>query len=209
MGKTSKDLTDVAEAVLQAKARGRETCTINGVTFDDNIYDPAGGGRCQENARKVYEATTGEPMPGKACCAGATYRNLVSRYLDHRVQVGYSDGGRPDRCEPGDYLFFGGGPNCHTCGRPVGHVGIWLGKGRMFQHTSRLSLGITQQGPTEDQVKRFLGAFRMVPLYEPTGLKIIDLATGKVLAMAEGRWKLATHGDHSRDQSKVYVVAAE
>lgn len=165
--RTNADLKAVCEIVLYQKANGRHTTTVNGVTFDDNLYD-GDGGRCQENARKAFEATTGRPMPGKACCAGRTLKNLL-RNLPHKCV--YRGPWDASKLRVGDYLFFSGGPACHTklgkgkiCGLPVAHVGIWLGAGRMFQHTSRAGLGITQQGPTADQRRRFVAAFRLLPL---------------------------------------------
>lgn len=160
---TNADLKSTCEIVLYSKAQGHRTTTVNGVTFDDNIYDGQGG-RCQENARKAYEATTGKPMPGKGCCAGRTFRRLAATR-------GTVSSGRYDESalRVGDYLFMGGGPKCHTCGGAVGHVGIYLGHGRdgrsrVFQHTSRNGLGITQDSLTPDQKRRFLGAFRLLPL---------------------------------------------
>lgn len=165
---TNRSLVEVAEAVLAAKATGRETVTVGVTTFDDLQWH-GGGGRCQENARKVYEAATGKAMPGKACCAYRTNLNLLA--LSRKANSGVEEvvraveqGGRPEQCQPGDYLYFRGGSKCGTCGIPVGHVGVWLGDGRMFQHTSRGGLAITAEGPTADQRGRFCGAYRLLPL---------------------------------------------
>lgn len=148
--------------------------TVNGVTFDDNLDGDRG--RCQENARKVYEATTGRPMPGKACCAGRTRHNLLeSSYAC------YSGPFDAKRLLPGDFLYFSGGSACDECGTPVGHVGIWLGNGRMFQHTSRSHLAITDQGPTADQRKRFVAAFRLLPQAQP------EPAILPAIALPDGR----------------------
>jgi hypothetical protein len=167
---TNRSLVEVAEAVLAAKAAGRETVTVGVTTFDDLQWN-GGGGRCQENARKVYEAATGKPMPGKACCAYRTNLKLLA--LSRQANSGVEEvvravehGGKPEHCKPGDYCYFRGGSNCGTCGGPVGHVGVWLGGGRMFQHTSRAGLAITAQGPTDDQRARFCGAYRLLPLAE-------------------------------------------
>lgn len=160
--KTNKDICEVAEMVLFAKANKKKTVTVNGVVFDDNIYDGKGG-RCQENTRKVIEAALDKPMPGKACCAYKTYLNLLKKKGMPKVVKAYPKGA-PVNAKPGDALFFSGGPKCHTCGNPVGHVGIWLGNGRMFQHTSRAGLGITQQPPTASQIYRFVGAYRFAPV---------------------------------------------
>jgi hypothetical protein len=136
--------------------------TVNGVTFDDNVYD-GNGGRCQENARKFYEATTGHTMPGRACCAGKAYKTLLKQYRQFLAYAGPWD---PSKLKPGDYLYFSGGSACHAngCGSRVGHVGVWLGNDRMAQHTSRAGLGITQEGPTSEQKTRFIGAFRLLPV---------------------------------------------
>lgn len=170
---TNKDLIAVCNAVLDAKASGKPTFSINGVTFNDNIYDGKGG-RCQENARKAFEAATGAKMPGAACCAGKTYLNLNRSKPEARVASAPWEGEwGVSKLQPGDFVFFSGGPKCHTCGNAVGHVGIWMGKvnGKewMFQHTSREGLGITRQGPTTEQKSRFLAAFRLAPLWTSKG----------------------------------------
>jgi len=169
---TSEDLLDVCRTVLDAKERGLKRIVVNGVLFDDLKWDSTQGGRCQENARKVYEAATGEPMPGKACCA---YRTNLNLYALHKagnargvveVVPNVEAGGKPEQAMPGDYLYFRGRPRCSRCGVGVGHVGIWLGNGRMFQHTSRGHLAITDAGPTWSQRRRFCGAYRLLPLAE-------------------------------------------
>lgn len=168
---TTKDLTDACEQVLAAKASGKTRATVNGVEFvtppdedhDNRQYslltpDPDNSGWCQRTARLAYLAATGKAMPGADCCAGKTWANL-SRDRKASIVPGPWD---PAKLRPGDYLFFGGG-SVHDCGHRVGHVGIWLGGGRMFQHTSRSRLAITSSGPTADQRKRFLGAVRLLP----------------------------------------------
>ena len=155
---TNADLKATCEIVLYQKSLGYKTSVVNGVTFDDNIYD-GDGGRCQENARKAYEATTGKDMPGKACCAGKTCTNLMKgRYFVTAAPFNLNN------LKVGDFIFLSGGPKCKTCGTPVGHVMIYLGNNRFFQHTSRDGLGITQEPPTTEQKKRFRASFRLLPL---------------------------------------------
>jgi cell wall-associated NlpC family hydrolase len=161
---TTKDLTDACEQVLAAKASGKTRATVNGVEFVTSsghsllTPDPDNSGWCQRTARLAYLAATGQPMPGADCCAGKTWSNL---FRDRKADVipGPWD---EAKLHPGDLLFFGGG-SVHDCGHRVGHVGIWLGGGRMFQHTSRARLAITSSGPTADQRKRYLGAVRLLP----------------------------------------------
>lgn len=167
---TNRNLLRVADAVLAAAEKGLSTVELNGVLFDDIDYNASKGGRCQETVRKTVEAASGRPMPGASCCAGQTFRNLLALPSLPRVVQAYGKGGRPSQASPGDILFFASTPTqaaCHTCRGWVGHVGIWLGGNRLFQHTSRGGLGITDQGPTDGQVKRFVGAYRLFPLDEP------------------------------------------
>lgn len=197
----SKSLVTICEKVLAAKAEGLETVTVNNVKFDDNIYDGRGG-RCQENARKVYEAATGKIMPGRSCCAGMTQYQLEAKAKKGEVQKISLD-----EIKPGDYMYFGGGVKCHNCGRPVGHVGIYLSPERMFQHTSREGLGITAEPPTSDQKKRLIAIYRMLPLdgtldirdrngkLITTGQLVDGKAWAPVRAIAEALGATVTAGD--------------
>lgn len=194
MSKTNLDLIAVCKMVLASKARGEKSVLINGIRFDDNFYNPAEGGRCQENARKAYGATTGVQMPGRDCCAGKTYRNLRSRHTKLQV-VGPQWDERS--LYPGDYLFFGGGPACRTCKGPVGHVGIYMENNKMFQQTSRDKLGITDQGPTTNQLARFLGAFRLLPLAEGE----MEAAVAIPVWAQEGVDWCRTHGFMTNDNT--------
>ena len=211
---TNLDLVHVCEMVLTAKRQGKEAFTVNGVTFDDLQWH-GGGGRCQENARKAIEAATGKPMPGKACCAYQTNLNLLalSKEPGSGVTETVAAGGRIEDAKPGDILMFRGG-DYHSgkaraqgaCSNRVGHVGIWLGNGRMFQHTSRSGLAITDAGPTTDQRKRFCGAYRILPLapVKPKKqiVKVIDQATGAVIV----EYEMVQGGNHVDDQGKLYVA---
>jgi hypothetical protein len=200
------DLIEVCNWVLDAKARGSKEITVNGVTFDDMVYDPATGGRCQENVRKAFEAATGGPMPGAACCAGQTEHELANLWHKDRVLGARmaADWPRPTIWESqvGDVVFFSGGPGCHTCGLPVGHVGIWLGNGQMFQQTSRAGLGITREGPTVEQQGRWTRSFQLLPI---RGIMLVEATTGTVIATVEGLWRIIPGGDHLKDQRKLYV----
>lgn len=161
---TAQGLTKLCESVLTQKAAGAKSCTIAGValvTEDGESLlrpDPKNSGWCQRTSRLMYLAATGEAMPEADCCAGHTCVNLLASSVDR-----YKGPWDPAKLLPGDYLYFSGGGACGTCGRPVGHVGIWLSGGRMFQHTSRDHLAITGQGPTLDQQGRFVAAFRLLP----------------------------------------------
>jgi hypothetical protein len=156
--KTAQDLMQTCELILQAKADNRKTCKVGGVDFSALLYpDAANNGWCQRTARLAYKAATGQAMPGASCCAGATCANLLSMGVDC-----YDGPWDASAILPGDFLYFGGKP-VHSCGHEVGHVGIWLGKGRMFQHTSRGRLAITQSSPTASQRSRFIAAFRLLP----------------------------------------------
>lgn len=210
------DLVHVCEMVLTAKRQGKEVFVVNGVTFDDLQWDPRDGGRCQENTRKAIEAATGKPMPGKSCCAYQTNLNLdaLSKKRGSGVTEVVPAGGRIEDAKPGDILMFRGGGfhsaaarKSGACGNRVGHVGIYLGNGRMFQHTSRGGLAITDAGPTADQRARFCGAYRVVPLAaakpKKQTVRIIEHGTGAVIA----EYEMVPGGNHVDDQGKVYVAA--
>jgi hypothetical protein len=197
---TAQDLMFVCEAILQRKADKAKTCKVGGVDFSALLYpDSQNNGWCQRTARLAYKAATGQAMPGASCCAGATCANLLSMGVPR-----YDGPWDAARLLPGDFLYFGGGSK-HSCGHEVGHVGIWLGKGRMFQHTSRGRLAITQSSPTASQRSRFIAAFRLLPqtqaeVVRPTGPTLV-LPGGLVLT--EG---LTIVGD--RLHAPVALVAA-
>ena len=157
----------VCEAVLKASAdykagKRKSKYVVNGVRFDLSER-----GLCQRNVRKGYEAATGNGMPGAACCAGRTFKNLKAMpksLFAWRDALAKPWAQVVGKLEPGDFLYFSGGRACGTCGREVGHVGIWMGTHEgaewMFQNTVRDQLGTTREGPTTSQKARFLGAFR-------------------------------------------------
>lgn len=174
---TAQDAMAVCERILQRKADGAKTCTVNGVDFSKLLYPDSGNnGWCQRTVRLVYLATTGKAMPGAACCAGQTAVNLRNMAVPS-----YRGAWDASKLLPGDWLYFSGGSR-HTCGNSVGHSAIWLGAGRMFQHTSRGSLAITQQGPTAAQKQNFIGAFRLLPQAEATPIR----PTGPTLVLPGG-----------------------
>lgn len=155
---TAQDLLQTCEEILQCKAEKAKRCIVGGVDFSGLLYpDAANNGWCQRTAKLAHRATTGADMPGAACCAGATCANLLSMGVPR-----YDGPWDASALLPGDFLYFSGPPR-HSCGHEVGHVGIWLGKGRMFQHTSRGRLAITQSSPTTSQRSRFIAAFRLLP----------------------------------------------
>lgn len=175
--KTNADILSVCREVLAAKKRGDGKIRVGSTTFDD-LQWRGGGGRCQENARKAFEAAAGRPMPGKACCAYTTNLNLwgfARNGNKHGVMETVQNvehGGRPEDAAPGDYLYFRGGSyhsakarrEGHACNRRTGHVGIYMGEGLMWQHTSRGGRAICVTSITASQRKRFCGAYRLLPL---------------------------------------------
>lgn len=197
---TAQDAMAVCEQVLARKAAKATSCKVGGVDFSTLLYpDSQNNGWCQRAVRLVYQAATGKPMPGASCCAGATAANLLSMGVPR-----YDGPWDAAALRPGDFLYFSGRP-VHSCGHEVGHVGIWLGKGRMFQHTSRGRLAITQSSPTASQRSRFIAAFRLLPqaqaeVVKPTGPTLV-LPGGLVLT--DG---LTIVGD--RLHAPVSVVAA-
>lgn len=155
---TAQDVMAVCEQVLARKAAEATSCKVNGVKFTGLLYpDASNNGWCQRAVRLVHQAATGKSMPGAGCCAGQTCANLIAMGVPR-----YDGPWDTGKLLPGDWLYFGGGKR-HSCGHNVGHAAIWLGNGRMFQHTSRSRLAITQQGPTASQRQNFLAAFRLLP----------------------------------------------
>jgi cell wall-associated NlpC family hydrolase len=157
-------LMDVCNKVLDASAAWKAGKRKSPkVTVGDVVFDLRELGMCQRAARKAYEAATGRAMPGAACCAGQTYRNLkgmpkeLFAWRDTLAQPWAHVVGN---LQPGDFLYFSGGGKCSTCKGAVGHVGVWMGNDQMFQNTSRSQLGTTREGPTASQQARFVGAFR-------------------------------------------------
>ena len=201
--KVNTDLIAVCEAVLASKRRGEETTAINGVLFDDNLFTKKG--RCQENARKVHLATTGLPQPGQSCCAGRTLRNLLHLSEAGGLAMVLNSAWVPEKLEPGDFLYFSGNPKCR-CNIGVGHAAIWMGDGRMWQHTSRNRLAITDEPPTASQQSRFVAAFRLLPL-QPADVP--DWAAfGVHWAVAEGLLSHDDHGDFHGEQPVTRAMLA-
>ena len=158
---TNRDIIAVCRAVIAARETGKDEVTVNHVWF--NLTDL---GYCQRFARQIHEAATGKPMPGAACCAGRTFRNIKAMA---KPLFAWRTWEMPwyamfNQFEPGDYLYFSGGKACSTCGGEVGHVGIWDGAGGLYQNTSRSNLGTCIAPVTADQKDRLLGAFRFLPI---------------------------------------------
>jgi hypothetical protein len=158
MAATAQDLIANAQAILTRKAAGDTLVTLHGVTFKIRQL-----GRCQENARKLYECTTRNPMPGKACCATKTRENLKA--------LGQSHTDDHNALLPGDYVYLpNAGAVCHECHQDCGHV-VMLQAGRLdaptFQDTARAHLGITDEPLTDKQIARWYLpegiAFHMLP----------------------------------------------
>lgn len=197
---TAQDLMQTCEVILERKAANAKACTVGGVSFAALLYPDAGNnGWCQRTARLAFLATTGKAMPGAGCCAGQTCANLLSMGVPR-----YEGLWDASKLLPGDFLYFGGGMR-HSCRHDVGHVGIWLGNGRMFQHTSRSRLAITQQGPTASQRGKFIAAFRLLPQADAKPIKPVGptLVLPGGLTLTDG---LSIIGD--RLHAPVALVAA-
>lgn len=85
-----------------------------------------------------------------------------------------------------------------VCGRVRGDLGsphlhfeLWLG--------DRAVAGRTPEALRRNMVTVFRG--------EPEVTVVVDVSTGRRLATIEGRWGFAPGGDHSEDQSKLYLRA--
>ncbi len=182
----------VARMVVSARKQGRKSTLVGKHTF--NLIK---GGMCSRFARQATEESMGtgeggmasfgpnthDPKRPFACCAAATEVNLR--------QAGYQvpEGG------PGDVVCFNNPPaggKCSTCGRTVGHIGIYLGGGQVAENTSSGKRGDPRKPGTKisplDEIgpSRVSGYYRVVASV-PAGDPLIVLLPGSTEILCRAR----------------------
>lgn len=151
--KTNSDLVSDAIAINKSKQEGNIP-VLHGIRFENAFK----GGWCQQTIRKLIEGTVyGKEWTwgDSSCCATSTYQRLVHNEYP-KIPLMQS--------KAGDLIYISGGPKCRTCKQPVGHVVMKTSEGQFFQNTSRDNLCICIVPLTNDQRKRVLGVFRLLPL---------------------------------------------
>lgn len=157
-GPTRADVVAVAQEIVAARLAGRSTYAAHGRTF--NLTQ---GGMCSRFVRQACEAVAGVPEYGLssgnggpfACCAAATEVNL--RGMGKQVAQ-----------DAGTIVCFNSpaaGGRCGTCGRTVGHIGIYLGGGRVAENTSSASRGAPRAAGTKVSTLAEIGASRVNGYY--------------------------------------------
>lgn len=150
-----RNIRAVAQTVLAARSAGED-----GIVVNDYEFDFSWRARCQQCAREVFSATTGQPMPHAGSCAEDTFQGLFGDPDIPRID------GRNVR-QGGVYHYFKYGT--------VGHVIEEYAPGEYIQSTSRDDLGVCGDAPTQDQWNRWEASFVMLPTAPPTGYEPGDI----------------------------------
>lgn len=171
--------------------------TLNGVIFDSVRTL----GTCQKNVRQLIEATIwGQEWRWQqaSCCASNTCSKIKSAGFESIPK---------NKMEIGDLIYMLGGKKCKTCGKEVGHVGIYVnndgGDKMIWQNTSYMGLGLCIIPLRNDQYNRINGVFRLFPEKKEDVLKIIDIDTNKVLVLVDGKYQFVA--DRIQEQGKIYL----
>lgn len=186
---TKADLVRVCNKVLELVKQGK-TPVINGVMFE--AWKKLG--RCQQHVREAVEATVygAEGLwPYASCCAGSTAKRLLAG--------GFLKSKSLDGVEPGDLVYMTGGKTCSTCRGQVGHTGIWIGDGLLWQNTSAGNRGTCAIGISDSQKQRLIGVFEILPEAVQEPYRIVDLATNKIVGWA------SDEGMSHLDRRRVYA----
>jgi hypothetical protein len=166
---------DVARRVVAARKAGQRSVTINKTKFDT-----VASGWCTQFVREAHEAACnvaegalmshhGGPF---ACCASATEVNL--RGSGYKVASAV----------PGSIVCFNNpasGGACKTCGRAVGHIGIYLGDGLVAENTSSAKRGDPRAAGTKITKLSDIGASRVSGYYA-----MLPAAAGSAPGYVEG-----------------------
>lgn len=162
--RTSSDICHNAEVTI-AQCTSGKVPTIESVVFEHSRLL----GCCQQNVRELVEATGfgRERTWGEAsCCAGSTAKRLAG---SDYAKVPHSE------AQPGDLIYFGGGKECSRCHGEVGHVGVYMGNGNLWQNTSYESRGLCIIPIRQDQAARMIGVYRLFPLTsKPNPLSLVN-----------------------------------
>ncbi|MHB8997660.1 MAG: NlpC/P60 family protein [Armatimonadota bacterium] len=151
--KTSLDICRNAEVAIVQYTSGKVP-TIESVVFEHSRLL----GCCQQNIRELIEATAfgkERTWSEASCCAGSTAKRLAASDYE---RVPHSE------AQPGDLIYFGGGKECSRCHGEVGHVGVYMGNGNLWQNTSYESRGLCIIPIRQDQAARMIGVYRLFPL---------------------------------------------
>ena len=194
--KTSDELVKNCYNIYNQYKQGKVP-SLNGVVFDGARTL----GTCQKNVRKIVEATIwGQEWKWQqaGCCASNTCSKIK--------QAGFESIPK-NKMEIGDIIYMLGGKKCKTCGKEVGHVGIYVnndgGDKMIWQNTSYQGLGLCIIPLRSSQYARINGVFRFFPEKKDSVLKIIEIETNKVLALVDGKYKFVA--DRIQEQGKIYL----
>lgn len=188
---TKAALVAVCNRVIAAIHNGAQSVTINGVLFAGFSQT----GWCARNVRRAVEATVYGAewaWPQGACCATSMALKLRA------AGAGISRG----KIRPGDLVAFSGGGKCRTCGRAVGHIGVYMGDNMLWQNTSYQSMGTCIIPIRESQWDAVIGVYAILPESVIEPIRVIEKATGKVVGT------VVEDGLHVDDQRKIYVEVA-
>ena len=194
---TKERVVEIAVQAAEAHADGRRDTTIAGHEFRVGPVYGADGkakGYCARLVRQVHEAALGLGEYEWAFRA-ANAREMEANLERAGLQV--------DKPEPGDIVCF------NKNGGTYGHIGIWLGDGKIAENTSAGNRGKPREPGTKitplsaTLKKRVSGYYAAMPAAKdkPRTVLMIEHGTGKVV----GSFKLVPNGNHIEDQGKVYV----
>ena len=174
-------LADVASVARQVGHAGKHGGGYYPVA--DHNFNLDERGYCSKFVRQCYEAAAGKPDHGLAisaggyfgCCAASTEAALRG----YRYQV--------PQAVPGAILCFNhpaSGGICGTCGRRVGHIGIYLGENQFAENTSSTTRGpgTTISALTPDLRARISGRYEPFPREIVRPLKIILLPGSQIIS---------------------------
>ena len=147
-----------ARDVASQYKKGNHKPHYGGVIFEH----AAALGCCQQNVRELVEAVAfgkERTWPEASCCAGSTCERLKKSNYERIARI--------EDAQPGDLIYMGGG-GYHTgpgqCGGRVGHVGVYMGDGELWQNTSYDKRGLCIIPIRPEQYTRITGIFRLFPL---------------------------------------------
>ena len=216
MPTTLTDVVSVARQVARAGKQGGGRLTLAGHSF--NLDER---GACSRFVRQCYEAAARKLDHGLAisaggyfgCCAASTEAALRG----YHYQV--------PQAAPGAILCFNhpaSGGICGTCGRRVGHIGIYLGDNLFAENTSSKERGpgTTISTLTPALHARISGRYEPFPREIVPPLKIVLLPGSQIVScrpeiedgvcrvdlrsLAEAL-DLEVITDHLADQNKIYL----
>ena len=151
----------VAKRVLKQFTNGNKIPVYNEISFTAASRK----NRCQQNVRNLIEATEVFESKWKeaSCCAGNTQRKMHQAAKNGK----YIEITNISSILPGDIIYIGGGVKCSKCKSPAGHVMVYTGdnngKQLMWQNTVYDGLKLCNIPLRQDQINRFIAAYRFIP----------------------------------------------